>query len=240
MMDASARPFADVLFAEDFDVAPEPDPDTYAGAPGTEPAPAADPQQDIAEAVEYARAAWAQADTHLVASALATIATTIQEAASQASTIAEEYAADTAKTILAMVAAYLPNRCRDHGPAEVEALMRRLLPRIAQQSRLVVRVNPALLSPLQAQLATLDDDAAANVVLTGVPALTPGSAHVKWANGSLQRDTEAIRMTIEAVLSELGLHEPRPIEPPSRQEWTAGANPSPAATPHRSLAYATD
>lgn len=209
MMDGMASRFVGILYAEDFD-----DPQM---APLPEPAPAApsftldelDEARQIAriEAVQVARAEWESSALHGRTQSLAAIAGALADAQHEASTLADTVADGVARAILSVVAGLLPSLCARHGGAEVRALLRHLLPTLVQQPRIAVRVNSSILNGVREDLALLDEDLAACVVLTAAP-LLPGDARIAWTDGSLIRDQAAIRHAVSAALTELGLLEP--------------------------------
>ncbi len=209
MMDGMASRFVGILYAEDFD-----DPDL---APLPEPMPAAPSftlgeleaaqQTACAEAVQAARAEWEQSALHSRTQSLITISASLAEAQQEAGALADTVADGVARTILSMVSGLLPDLCARHGGAEVRALLRHLLPTLAQQPRIAVRVNAAVLDDVRGDLALLDEDVAACVVLTAAP-LLPGDARVSWTDGSLVRDQAAMSAAVAAALAELGLLEP--------------------------------
>lgn len=209
MMDGAASRFIGILYAEDFD-----DPDA---PPMPEPAAASpsftlddlEAAQQIAraDAVQAARAEWEASALHDRTRSLAAIAAAVADARQEARTLAETVADGAARTILSMVAGVLPDLCAQHGGAEVRALLRQLLPTLAQQPRINVRVAQTVLDGVRADLALLDEDLVAAIALTAAP-LAPGDTRVTWSDGSLVRDQAAIRLAVTAALTELGLLEP--------------------------------
>ncbi len=234
MTDGMAPRFVGILYAEDFDD-PELPPADDLPPPVPEPAPAAPPPsftladleaaQRIArtEAVQAARAEWERSALHDRTRSLAAVASAVAGAQEEARTLANAVADGTARTVLSVLAGLLPDLCAQHGGAEVRALLRHLLPTLAQQPRIAVRVAPAVLDGVREDLALLDEDLAAAVQLAAAP-LAPGDARVAWADGSLHRDQAAIRQAVTSALAELGLLEP--------------AAAVVARTPQRSMAHA--
>lgn len=230
MADGMASRFVGILYAEDFDDDPElPPASGLPPAPEPEPAPASFTMADLeaaqriarTEAVQAARTEWERSALHDRTQSLAAIASAVAGAQQEARTLADAVADGTARTVLSVLAGLLPELCAQHGGAEVRALLRHLLPTLAQQPRIAVRVAPAVLDGVREDLALLDEDLAAAVQLTAAP-LSPGDARVTWTDGSVVRDQAAIRSAITAALTELGLLEPA----------TA------ARTPQRSMAHA--
>lgn len=207
-----------ILYAEDFGLAlrapprsappaasrPPPPPKAPVGPP---PLTQADIDSACARAVQAAEVAWSASAAERRAEALAQVAAEIaairHEAAQQAETAAEELS----RTVLGLVAGALPSFCRDHGDAEVRALVARLAPLLGRAGRLVVRVHPALAEILAADLSGLDEPAASHVELR--PAnLPPGDVRLAWEDGSLVRDSATICAALTDGLAQFGLLDP--------------------------------
>lgn len=209
MMDGMASGFVSILYAEDFDdphLPPLPEPAPPAPSFTADELEAAK-QAACAEAVQAARYEWERSALHERTQSLAAIATALADAQHEANRLADTVADGTARTILSMVAGLLPNFCARHGGAEVRILLRHLLPTLAQQPRIGVRVHPAIVDAIREDLDLLDEELAGCVVLT-TAALLPGDARVAWADGALVRDQAAICAAVSAALTELGLLEP--------------------------------
>ncbi len=201
-----------VLYAEDFD-APEP----VAAPQATQPAPApAEPVvieptfslTDLQRAAERARqeermAARQQAEQDaavLRTQALVQLADAVAQSRSEAARIAAEAAEATAQTLLATVAALLPAFSATHGAAEATALLRLLLPAMANEPRLTVRAHPALVASLRQETRTLLE--AGNTVVEWIDSETmgPGDIAVRWQDGCMIRDTNTLCAEVHALL----------------------------------------
>ncbi len=209
MMDGMASRFVSILYAEDFD-----DPHLE---PLPEPAPpppsfTADELEAAkwtasADAVQAARTEWEKSALHDRTQSLAAIASALADAQHEASILADTVADGAARAILSMVAGLLPDFCARHGGAEVRILLRHLLPTLAQQPRIAIRVNAAIVDGIRDDLALLDEELAGCVVFTAA-ALLPGDARVTWTDGCLVRNQAAMCAAVSAALTELGLLEP--------------------------------
>lgn len=239
MMDGMASRFVGILYAEDFDDDPEPlPPADLPRAPEPPPPPPSFTLEDLeaaqriarTEAVQAARAEWERSALHDRTQSLAAIASAMAGAQGEARTLADAAAEGLACTMLSVLAGLLPELCAQHGPAEARALLRHLLPTLGQQTRVVVRIAPAVLDGVREDLALLDEDLAAVVELIAAP-LTPGDARVTWTDGSLVRDQAAIRHAITSALTELGLLKPAPVS-------VAPVAVAAVRTPQRSMAHA--
>jgi hypothetical protein len=200
-------PLLGILYAEDFDddspPPPPPDPER-----GPEPPPPVLTQDDIdracAEAVSRARIAWEAERMQQSVRALASVSEALAAAREKAEQEAAAIAEGTVTTMLAMLAGALPRFCREHGPAEVRALMQHLLPMLRTESRITVRAHPDLVPLLRNDLAQLETELAGTVTINEAPC-APGDVRVTWNCGSFQRDTNRILEAMRDALGELGL-----------------------------------
>ena len=203
---------AGILYAEDFDSpapAPVPEPEPEPVEPTFSSGEMEMARQIAAEAaVTRARAEWEQSDAHARTLALSAIAAELTAAQGDGRALAEAAADGTVRVILTMAAAMLPAHCAGHGETEARRLLAHLMPSLQREPRITVRVSPAIVDRVRADL--LDDDLAARVSVTAAPGLAPGDARVAWADGSLVRDEAAIHAAMVAALAELGLVDPGP------------------------------
>lgn len=201
-----------ILYAEDFDVgSPLPEPE--------QPPPPPLTQDDVMaachDAVAAARAEWAHDAAERRALALQVLAAGLVAARRDAALEAEAVADALVRAALATLAGALPHLCRSHGPAEVSALLRQVLPALAARSRVVVRAHAALLPSLREDLAALPDGIADTVELRPGN-LPPGDVRIAWEGGSLQRDTEHLCAAMMDGLTGLGLLGPAVDAAPER------------------------
>ena len=195
-----------VLYAEDFD-APEPVP---AEPVVIEPV-VIEPTfslTDLQRASERARqeermAARQQAEQDaavLRTQTLVQLADAVAQSRSEAARIAVEAAEAMVQTLLATVAALLPAASAAHGQAEAAALLRLLLPAMANEPRLTVRAHPALLASLRQETRTLLEAGNTVVEWIGSETMRPGDIAVRWQDGSMIRDTNALCAEVHALL----------------------------------------
>lgn len=208
--------FLGILYAEDFD---EPhDAQQTTDSKPSEPPPPPLTQADVdaacIAAVEQARLEWAAEDQRNRTMTLATIGTTLAGIRDTCEHTTLACAEGTVTTILALVAGLLPEYCRQHGPAEVRALLARLLPVIQSQSKITVRVHPDVVPLVQRDVGELDPDLASMVVVTA-GSLDRADVRVAWEHGSMTRDTQQIMQAIQDALGQLGLHQK--IEAPMKR-----------------------
>ncbi len=193
-----------LLFAEDFDLPPprsEPEPvqPVFSAADlRTAREEAARESRDIATA-EHA------ASTQITARlALAEIGRQIAASRAEATSIAEQSAEAIARLLLDCFASAFPALSARHGPDEVTAVIRVILPVLHREPKITVRVNPHIVEELTAELRMLDPDHAARVRLVPTDAMPRGDARIAWENGAAARDTASIWSQIETILTGIG------------------------------------
>ena len=205
-----------ILYAEDFDSPSELDRDT---ADETTPEPPstftqADLDAACAAAVRAARSEWQRGDEQMRLDAIASLGPALAGIRDSASQSSIETAEATVSTILSIVTGLLPHFSREHGAAEVRALLGRLLPTIHSETRINVRVHPDLVPVMQRDITELEPDLAAMIDVSAAP-IERGDVKVSWANGSMARDTRKIIQAVEDALGQLGLQQP--AEAPSKK-----------------------
>jgi flagellar assembly protein FliH len=86
--------------------------------------------------------------------------------------------------------------------AEIEAAIAKVLHDYHGEARLVVRLNPALVAPLQAQLPQMIEAEGfiGRVVVAGEASLRGADCRVEWAEGGLERDANTIFAAMEAEI----------------------------------------
>jgi hypothetical protein len=140
--------------------------------------------------------------------ALGQIASGIAESQAANTAAAEEAADAVARAMLSAFAACLPALCAQHGETELRAFVHALLPGLAEEKRITMRVNPAMIAGLTEEIASLEPGIAECVVLMPTNQLPAGDARVAWRDGSAVRDAGQARVRIEEALAALGLLEP--------------------------------
>jgi hypothetical protein len=218
---AAPPPLLGILYAEDFDDLPA------VPAPSTEPelatlpsAPIVSPQEierACAHAVAEARSEWEQEAKQQHLRTLGAIADAVRAARQDVARETGALVEGAVTTMLSMLNGALPRLCRDHGPAEVRALVERLLPSLRSEPRITIRVHPSLVAVLDRDLANAEPELIGTVSVLGAP-VEPGDLRVTWENGSFKRDTRAILAAMQDALSQLGLLSPLEITPERSME----------------------
>ena len=202
---------ARVLFAEDFDdvegvlvIEAPPEPEVIVPA-----FTAADVEVVRAHAYADGRAAaMAEAEaahTLAVRTAIAEIAAAMDALTAQQAAAAAREAEDVARLLLDTLMTMLPALCARHGEAEVRGVARAVLPALAREPAVMVRIHPDLVGAVEAELAHLDPEFAGRIRLHPAETLSVGDIRIGWADGSAVRDTAAVWREVAAALSKAGL-----------------------------------
>jgi len=87
--------------------------------------------------------------------------------------------------------------------AEIEGLVEECLQRLLGEARIVVRISPDLLDPLQGRLDRLAQKMgfAGQIILFAEDELAPGDCRVEWADGGAIRTAASLESEIDALLS---------------------------------------
>jgi flagellar biosynthesis/type III secretory pathway protein FliH len=137
--------------------------------------------------------------------ALTTIAEQIEAARAEVSAIAEQSAEAIARLLLDCFATAFPALSARHGPAEVAAVLRQVLPALRHEPRITIRLNPHIVEAMTEEIKALDPDLAAHVRLVPTDALTQDDVRIDWHNGAAARDTRTLWSQIENILAPTGL-----------------------------------
>ncbi len=189
---------AGVFFVEDFDEVP---------ARVDEHRSVAAPvylAEDVEEAREEGRLAGAEearADQHAIQAALcnaalAAIGDGLANARADAELVAERRAEEIGGAMLALLGAALPAAAARLAPQEVAALLAALLPPLAHTPNVCVRVHPAVLDGIRAQLAGYS-----GVKAMGDETLAPSDVALVWQDGEARRDWAALWAQISVALA---------------------------------------
>jgi flagellar assembly protein FliH len=202
-----------LFFSEDFD-APKVTP-----PPPVEPEPAEPPElvpyfteqeleaarrEGYAAGVADLRAATLEAHEAAIAQSLATIVASLADAQSAAERIAESAAEGVASVLFRILSTILPALCVRHGTAEIEAVMRRVLPQLKSEPNIVVQINPENAETLRSRMVGFDPTLMERVTFQPIEAIEPGDVRLSWQDGEAVRDAAALWREIADVLQPLG------------------------------------
>jgi len=208
-----------LLFQEDFDAPAARD----AAAPepaAAEPAPSPEPTWADVEAargegrLDGLREAAAR-DSARAAAALSAVAGSLAEMRADAVRLADETAVAVAKMLMASLAAALPEVCRRHGPTEVAALVRMVMPALRYEPAVRVLANSEVVPLLQHEIAQLTEEFEGSVTVEASPKMAVGDVEVRWLNAKAFRNTD----TICAELIEILENPPMPPDTGGEPPW---------------------
>ena len=199
------------LFADDFEAPAAPAPS--APEPEQVSAPPGHDQEDLDAACARARAegyAEGTADTKStetarVSATLARIGDLMGEASASAARVAEEGADTMTQLLMAAMLAGYPQLHKRHGAEELRAVIRKSMPGMLLESKVVFHVHPSMVDLVTGELAALRPDQRAHMTIEPTEAVPPGDARITWPNGAAIRDTATIHTAIAEILGPLGL-----------------------------------
>ena len=123
----------------------------------------------------------------------------------EASAVAESAAEETARLLLRVLASMMPALCARHGAADVAALVRAVVPALAHEPRVTIRVNPHVRDAVGAELARVAPEWGERIELIATDAMVPGDARVAWGNGAASRGVAELWDRVVTRLVPLGL-----------------------------------
>ena len=194
-----------LLFDEDFDLPAKP-PEPEVINPVFTAAELMAAREEAAQDSRDRAIAETEASARIASSrALAEIAAQITAAREEAAAIAEQSAEAIARLLLDCFATAFPALSARHGPGELAAVLREILPALHREPKITVRINPHLISSMTEEIHALDADLVARVRLIATDAVAPGDARVTWEHGAATRDAVSLWGQIESILAPVGL-----------------------------------
>lgn len=209
-MSALRRPA--ILFAEDFD-----SPNGFTALDDSAETPESEvariTPEDLAGAREQAYAeglerglAQAAADraevTRQMLSAIGDRLMTAQAAAKQ---VAEDSAGAIARLLLGSLATMIPATCARYGENEVLAMARTILPTLAREPQIILKVSPHVAEAVAQELSRLDEGIAGKVSLVPTDTVAPGDVQIDWADGNMTRNSGDLWRRVVDTLAPLDL-----------------------------------
>ena len=208
ILDFDVPPTGGRLFAEDFDLPPVPDapPEPEVIEPtfsATELEVVRTETWQAARADTLSEAA--AADHAVIRQTVAAISAQLVTAREAANQVATQSAEAIARLLLDGLALALPALCARYGDGEVAAVIGAVLPALAQEPAITVRVNPLHALAVKRDIERLDPDLASRTRIAPVEDMAPGDVRVVWRNGSATRDTAALWDQVAEALGTVGL-----------------------------------
>jgi hypothetical protein len=200
------------LFADDFQTPPPPPPPGDA-EPERAPAPPSYGQDDLDAACARARAdGYAEGVAEAERSTAAQVAATISrigdlmaEAGASAARVAEAGAETMTQLLMAGMLAGYPELRKRHGADELRAVIRKSMPGMLLEPKVVFHVHPSMVELVTAELAALRPDQRGHMSIEPIEEIPPGDARITWPDGAAVRDTATIHTAIAEILGPLGL-----------------------------------
>lgn len=207
-MDFGHRPSGKVLFAEDFDLSP-----ADGGAPEPE---VIEPTFSVAE-LESARAEALQAgrdaasaeaaaaDHAAIRRTVAVVAEQLKVTRDELFDLAEQSAATIARLLLGSLGVILPELTARYGEAELQAVIRIVLPGLFKEPAVTLRINPQHCTTVAREIARLDPELATRLQIVPTESIPAGDARIGWHNGGATRDAAALWAQVATTLGLSGL-----------------------------------
>ncbi len=208
LLDFDHRPSGKILFAEDFDLSPAgdnpPEPEVI------EPTfSAAELEAARAEArqagSDAASAEAASADHAAIRRIVAAVAEQLAAAHDELVDLAEQSAATIARLLLGSLGVVLPELAARYGEAELQAIIRIVLPGLFKEPAVTLRINPLHCTQVAREIERLDPDLAARLRIVPTESIPAGDARLAWRNGGATRDAAALWEQVAATLALSGL-----------------------------------
>jgi flagellar assembly protein FliH len=133
------------------------------------------------------------------------IASHLADASDTAKALAEQTADAIARLLLDSLAAALPAFCARYGEAEVQAIVRSVLPALTQEPVVTMRASPRTTPGILREIGRLDPDIVSRVQIVECETMAPGDVRIAWRNGAAVRDTDALWQQVAAILAPAGL-----------------------------------
>jgi len=201
---SSSQPLG-ALFGEDFD-RPEAAPEPEAIEPVFSAAELANARETASrEGNAAGRDAAVASDAAATRVAIEALAAQFADARETAAALAEQSADAIARLLLDSLAAAFPVLCASYGEAEVQAIVRSVLPALNQEQAVTVRTNPLTARSLLREIGRLEPDFVSRVQIVECDAMTPGDVKISWRNGAVVRDATALWEQVAAILAPAGL-----------------------------------
>ncbi len=237
---AAAMAVRRFLFSRDFDApatppktAPEPDIDAQAevvDAPPPPPPPLFTEADLVATREEARVLGHAQglkdaedSALHFQVLALEAIADQLTAARAAQDVANAETHRMAAALAVAVVKKLLPVYAREHGVAEVEALVAACLPHLLNEPRLILRVAPENAEAVRDRVEPLARDRGfeGSVVIMADPETGPADCRLEWNDGGAERDVETLFQRIQDIVARNSDRAPvadAPAAPPPETE----------------------
>ena len=182
------------------------EPEAQPGA-SLEPAPepkfsAQDLEQARAEGLDRGRNEALQAIEQSLARALEAIAERLPELERSLAEVQERQTQAAVAVSAALVRKLFPKLARDHGMAEIDAVVSEAMARLRDEPRIAIRVEDSLLDPVRTRVGELAEakDFEGRIVYLAQDGMATGDVRVEWADGGAERNTEQTWQDIDDLI----------------------------------------
>jgi flagellar assembly protein FliH len=154
----------------------------------------------------------------LILAALARVEERLNHAISHMNAYYREQDGLIRRLVLAIARKILPDFVSQHGTQEIQALLGGVIGDMVHEPRLVVRANETQFDAINARLQDIvaQKAYAGKVVVLADAAIAPGDCRIEWADGGIERKTEATWADIEKTIVPEGDAVPAPPDQGSR------------------------
>ena len=210
---ASVESGAGILYIEDFDLEPGKDADVVGDASDISQSDPALTPADLEAAHESGRLAGLQealddarlVQTQIQAAATQSLADALVASQATLTKVAREAADEGVRILVALLQASVPALMERHAAAEMEAVLRALLPGIWLEPELRIRSHPASVEYVHDLIAGLLPSGTVILSVAADGALAPGDVQIAWQDGTAVRDTRAVWAAICKALTPINL-----------------------------------
>ncbi|HVC59136.1 MAG TPA: hypothetical protein VND19_02080 [Acetobacteraceae bacterium] len=218
-LDFDRRPSGKVLFAEDFDLSARDHPaEPEVIEPSFSAAELDAARTEAWQAGSAAAAVEAEAADHAaIRQTVAAVAAQLAAAHDALLDLAEQSAATIAGLLLGSLGVVLPALAAHHGEAELQAVIRIVLPGLFKEPAVTLRINPRHCTAVAREIERLDPDLAGRLQIVPIESIPAGDARIAWRNGGATRDAAALWEQVAAALALAGL--PPAVAEPKETEY---------------------
>ncbi len=204
----SRRPSGKILFAEDFDLSPDgdnpPEPEIIEPTFSATELEAARAEARQAGS-EAAFAAAAAADHAVIRQTVVAVADQLAAAHDELLNLAEQSAATIARLLLGSLGVVLPELTARYGEAELQAIIRIVLPGLFKEPAVTLRLNPRHCTAVTHEIERLDPELAARMRIVPTDSIPAGDVRIAWRSGGATRDAAALWQQVAGTLALSGL-----------------------------------
>ena len=155
---------------------------------------------------DAATAAAAAADHAAIRQTVAAVARQLAAAHDELLDLAEQSAASIARLLLGSLGVVLPELAARYGEAELQAIIRVVLPGLFKEPAVTLRHQPAVIAPpWRARSNGWTPISRARLQIVPTESIPPGDARIAWRNGGATRDAAALWAQVAATLALSGL-----------------------------------